>query len=397
MENLQAILNLVLVILVVVVAGLAAIYFLIFSNNNGNKSSKNEENTKKEKKGSDAIQITQVSKESMYKFIEFDDVKDNMIVRKNGEQYVMVIGCQGVNYDLMSSQEKLSIEEGFVQFLNTLRFPIQLYVQTSSLNLRDIIEEYKGKVREVETELIDIREKIKDAKSYGDTKALAELEFQEKRKNNVWEYGQDMAAYIERLSLNKNVLQQKTYVIVSYFASEFGATNYSKEELESLFFSELYTRCQTIIRSLASCEVTGNVLDSEELAELLYTAYNRDDAELVQLSKALDTEYDALYTTSQDVLEKKQELIEEQINADAVTLTTDSIISAEAKMKAKERKNKVVEKALDLIGDYEEQIEPDLFSEIKKEIKDNGEILTEEYEEEMEMEQKMKPVKEVRK
>ena len=83
---------------------------------------------------------------SIYQFMEFDSISNNMIIRKNRTHYTMVIQCNGVNYDLMSEAEKISVEEGFVQFLNILRFPIQLYVQTRSLNLRDIIEEYKKRV-----------------------------------------------------------------------------------------------------------------------------------------------------------------------------------------------------------------------------------------------------------
>ena len=62
-----------------------------------------------------------LTRESVYDFMEFDEVVDNMIVRKNRTQYVMVIQCSGVNYDLMSQPEKIAVEEGFVQFLNTLR------------------------------------------------------------------------------------------------------------------------------------------------------------------------------------------------------------------------------------------------------------------------------------
>jgi hypothetical protein len=39
----------------------------------------------------------------------------------------------------MSEKEKIAVEEGFVQFLNTLRFPVQIYVQSRTLNLKDII------------------------------------------------------------------------------------------------------------------------------------------------------------------------------------------------------------------------------------------------------------------
>ena len=240
----------------------------------------------------------------------------------------------------------------------------------------------------------EIRRRMQYAKSNGEQKEYEDLEFQERRKNNVLEYGQDITSYIQRLSLNKNVLQQKTYVVVSYYAAEFDSKTYSKSEIENLCFSELYTRCQTIISSLAACEVTGRVLDSEELAELLYVAYNRDDAELIQVSKALDSGYDALYTTSKDVMEKRQELIEEQVMQDAVNLVTDSIISAEANVKRrKEKKEQVKEAALEIMEEYKDQVDEELYDEIKSEIEINAEDLEAEYEEEEEIqEMSRKPI-----
>ena len=104
--------------------------------------------------------VTVISKEFV---CEFDEIKDSMIVRKNGEQYVMAIQCQGVNYDLLSEQEKIGVEEGFIQLLNTLRFPIQLYIQTRSLNLRDILDEYKNKIKEIQRQIEHLDIKIKEA------------------------------------------------------------------------------------------------------------------------------------------------------------------------------------------------------------------------------------------
>ena len=59
------------------------------------------------------------TKESIFKFMEFDGIEDNMILQKGGKRFLMVIECQGVNYDLMSGLEKNSVEQGFLQFLNT--------------------------------------------------------------------------------------------------------------------------------------------------------------------------------------------------------------------------------------------------------------------------------------
>ena len=83
------------------------------------------------------------SKESIFKFMEFEKIDDNMIIQKNGKRFLMVIECQGINYDLMSGLEKNSVEQGFLQFLNTLRYPIQIYVQTRTVNLGGSINSYK--------------------------------------------------------------------------------------------------------------------------------------------------------------------------------------------------------------------------------------------------------------
>ena len=52
-----------------------------------------------------------LTRESIFEFMEFEEIVDNMIVRKNGTQYIMVLQCNGVNYDLMSEQEKIAVEE----------------------------------------------------------------------------------------------------------------------------------------------------------------------------------------------------------------------------------------------------------------------------------------------
>ena len=290
----------------------------------------------------------------------------------------------------MSQEKKMAVEQGFVQFLNTLRFPIQLYVQTRSLNLKDIIDGYKDKVKSLRTDVEQIQAKMREAKMQGNENLYEKLRYEEKRKENVLEYGADIAEYIGRMSLNKNVLQQKTYVIVSYYSNENGSlANYSKEEIDDLCFQELFTRSQSVMRSLAASEVTGKILNSEELAELLYIAYNRDDSELLQLSKALDAEYDSLYNTAKDVLQKKQEKLEEQINLEAVDLATESIIAADKKrekeLEDKEKKReKVKEKALQLIEEYKSQMDDDLYKRAKKEI--NEETDSEEIEEEQQEE-----------
>lgn len=386
------ILNIILVILVFVIAGLVLLYFYI-GYRNKNKTKEEIKIAEKKGKSSEYTSSAQanLTRESIFKFMEFDEIKDNMIIRKGRTQYVMVVQCQGVNYDLLSEKEKIAVEEGFVQFLNTLRFQIQLYVQTRSLNLKDIIEGYRDRVKEIQKDVEQIRAKIREVSDSGNLQLLEKLRFEERRKVNILEYGADVSEYIARMSLNKNVLQQKTYVIISYYSSELGnVSNYSKEEIDNMCFSELYTRTQSIIKSLASCEVSGRILNSEELAELLYVAYNRDDSELLQISKALDAQYDALYSTSKDVLEKKKAMLDKEMEEKAVEIATKSLVTADEKLeqekKMKEKRKKQLEKkAIDLIDEYKNDMDKELYDatieEVKKEVNRDENIPKENVEE----------------
>lgn len=305
---------------------------------------------------------------SIIDFMDFDEIRDNMIIRKNRTHYTMVIQCNGVNYDLMSEAEKISVEEGFVQFLNILRFPIQLYVQTRSLNLRDIIEEYKKRVDAIAADIDKIDAKILQAKMNGNRPVQEKLEFEKKRKLNVINYGVDITDYVERMSSNRNVLQQKTYVVVSFYVSELGTglDTYSNEEIDNMCFTELYTRTQNVLSGLGQSQVTGKILDSEELAELLYVAYNRDDSEVFNIDKMVASSYDSLYSTGKDVLEKKKEKINKEISLAAVEMATESIIEADKlrlideaiERNEKSKEDQIKEKALGILADNKDKINP---------------------------------------
>ena len=78
-------------------------------------------------------------------------------------------------------------------------------------------------------------------------------------------------------------------------------------------------------------------LDSNGLAELLYIAYNRDDAEIYDLEKALNAGYDELYSTGEDVLQKRMKELDEKIERDAQQLANDSLREAMAETEEQKR------------------------------------------------------------
>ncbi len=350
MLNNENFLSLILIIIISIIFILLVILAVVYFSSKRKKESKsndvsNTENEVSEKKKSKTFTV-----ESVMDFMEFDRIEDNMIVQKNGAKYIMVVECQGINYDLMSAVEKNAVEEGFIQFLNTIRHPIQIYVQTRTINLEKSIQSYRDRVKQIEENLNRQEMQYKEMISSGNyTKEEINKAFYELTKQrNLNEYGKDIIYNTERMSLNKNVLNQRYYIIVPYYPEELGQNDFDKEEIKNLSFSELYTRCQSIIRTLAACEVNGKILNSSELADLLYVAYNRDEQETFGIDKALRAGYDELYSTAPDVLDKKMRTLDAKIEEEAFNKANEKVIEAQsAKERALRRKENNMDNLID--------------------------------------------------
>ena len=277
---------------------------------------KKTETTSAYKKNADA----NVNKDDIFNFMEFDKIQDNMIIQQKGEKYTAVIKCKGINYNLMSEVEQLSVEEGFMTFLNTLKFPIQLYVQAQTVNLKSNIQEYKENMKGIHEEFDETNMEYNTLLNSLES-TDEEIQDAEDKKNsilNVLEYGQDIVRYVERLAVNKSMLQRSFYVLVSYYKSELtNASNFNKEELLDICYSELFTRVQSIMSGLSMCSVTAEILKSNDIAELLYSAYNRDDKNNMSVQQALEAGFYRLYSTSEDAVTKKHKKLLETIKQEA--------------------------------------------------------------------------------
>lgn len=279
---------------------------------------------------------------SVFDFMEFDKIEDNMIIQKKGSRYVMIVECQGINYDLMSQAEKVGVEEGFIQFLNTLSHPVQIYTQTRKINLESSIQTYKAEVDKIEQEYnrakIRYQNVMASPRASEEQKKQALYEFT--KDKNLYEYGKDIIYNTEKMSLNRNILNKKYYIVIPYFSEELGQNDFDKDEIKEMAFSELYTRAQSIIRTLSVSGVVGRVLSSVELADLLYFAYNRDEAEVYGVDKAIRAGYNELYSTAQDYMDKKMDILDKQIEKEALDLASEKVAQVQTE-KQKEYQRKV--------------------------------------------------------
>lgn len=318
-----------------ILIGVFGIFYVVFTWGNGkttgdkkDKSAPAKSTSVATKEASKDSKKAEIQRKDIFKFIEFDKIVDDMIMQEKESKYTMVIQCKGINYDLMSEIEQIAVEEGFITFLNTLKSPIQIYVQARAINLKTSLDMYKGKVDDINQKFAESTEKLKklsDNINVSDNE-LREAQLQREKFSNIAEYAQDITRYVEKLSLNKHMLQRKFYIVISYFKSEVNTTaEFSKDELHDICYRELFTRAQSIIGALQACSVSAKILTSNELAELLYISYNRDDEKLLDVKTALDSGFYRMYSTSKDVQEKRREVLEKQIQDEAMNRVEQAI------------------------------------------------------------------------
>lgn len=323
MNGIESVLYVVLILLIFLVIGLAVVYIMLRKKEKDKKSEQDDqeiiESQPEEKQVSSSTKIAkEYDKKSVFDFMEFNSVKDNMIVQKDGKKFLMAIECKGVNYDLMSDVEKVATEQGFSSFLNSLRDPIQIYIQTRKINLEKNIEGYKERVDKLRDDISLKEFRLKEYMQRDNTnqKILNEKQFELLREKNLYSYGTDIITDTKRMSLNKNVLKKKYYLIINYYYEPSDQSTVgllSDDEIREMAFSNLYTKATSLIRTLSGIGVIGRVLNSFELAELLYNAYNRDDSEIFSVEKALDAGYDELYVDSESIINKKISALNKEI------------------------------------------------------------------------------------
>ena len=67
-------------------------------------------------------------------FVSVRDIRDNVVIQKNG-QMTMILLASSINFALKSLDEQQAVLQQFQQFLNTLDFSLQIYIQSRRLNI----------------------------------------------------------------------------------------------------------------------------------------------------------------------------------------------------------------------------------------------------------------------
>src|ERR671922_2892080 len=71
--------------------------------------------------------------------LQIAEVRDGVVIMNDGT-FRAVVMCKSVNFDLMSPQEREAIEFSYQGFLNSLYFPVQIFVRSQKVDLRPYLE-----------------------------------------------------------------------------------------------------------------------------------------------------------------------------------------------------------------------------------------------------------------
>jgi hypothetical protein len=210
---------------------------------------------------------------STQNMLQIAEIRDGIVIMSDGS-FRSVVMVNSINFDLMSRAEQEAVEFSYQNFLNSLYFPLQIFIRSQKVDMGPYIE------------------KLDKVRSEHDNMLLALLM-------------DDYVDYIESLSEQTNIMDKKFYIVIPFFPKIDAQKTFTQsknfltgftalfskqdqhvvineEDLEKAK-SELRNRVQTVLDGLMQCGIQSLPLDTEELIELYYDTYNPDTATRQQL------------------------------------------------------------------------------------------------------------------
>ena len=199
-----------------------------------------------------------------------NEIRDGVVIMNDGS-FRAVVMLKAVNFDLMSPQEQEAVEYSYQGFLNSLYFPVQIFVHSQKIDIGPYIT------------------RLSKTRSQHDNMLLALLM-------------DDYIDFVIDVSEQTNIMDKKFYMVIPFFpqADAQKAVKAGKNFFTGIFgqkdqtvtineadlqkaIEELKNRTQAVLSGLEQCGVQGLPLDTQELIELYYNAYNPDTATRQQL------------------------------------------------------------------------------------------------------------------
>lgn len=194
-------------------------------------------------------------------------IRDGIVIMRDGS-FRAVVMAKSINFDLMSPAEQESVEYAYQSFLNSLYFDIQIFMRSRKIDMTPYLDRLNKQRHEIDNMLLGM---------------LME----------------DYMYFIDDLVQQTNIMSKQFYIVVPYFSQLNagqavkssaglmgglfgGGNNKNKVSIDESLLekakTELKNRVQSIMNGLLQIGVQSMPLDTQELIELYYNAYNPDTA-----------------------------------------------------------------------------------------------------------------------
>jgi type IV secretory pathway VirB4 component len=195
-------------------------------------------------------------------FVPIKEIRNGMIVLKDGSLRAVIM-VSSINFALKSTDEQTAIIFQFQNLLNSLDFPIQIYIQSRRLDIRPYLAQLKEREVVQSNELLRVqtREYIQFIKQFTDSTNIMSKSF-----FLVVPYQGAIITTKKAGSLFNRAKQTKE--------AEEAENNETLDEL----IGQLEQRLQVVEQGLLRTGIRSVRLGSEELIELYYKLFNPSEA-----------------------------------------------------------------------------------------------------------------------
>jgi len=213
---------------------------------------------------------TNMKSKASQEFVSIKEIRDGVVILKNGALRTIVM-ASSLNFALKSNEEQEAVILQYQNFLNSLDFSVEFFVQSRGLNIEPYLQILEEKKKKQTDDLLKIQ---------------------------IQEY----IEFVREFVASTNIVTKTFYVVVPYQPSilQKGIGNkitnllnifLKKEERDEItphkkfeeYKLQLQQRVDTITQGLARTGIRTVPLNTEELIELFYNLYNPGETEKTQL------------------------------------------------------------------------------------------------------------------
>lgn len=198
-----------------------------------------------------------MAKPTTQKYLNIAEIRDNVVILKDGTMRAIVM-CSSINFALKSEEEQNALIQGYMEFLNSLDYPLQIVVQSRKLDTENYINRLKEAQKKQTNDLLKVQ-------------ISGYLDF----INQLIEIGEIMTKRFY-LVVPFNPMGAKSKGFFSRLKESFsiGQQIKIKKEKFQQYKQELDLNVANIQSALTSMGLDNVILDTQGLIELFYNVYN---------------------------------------------------------------------------------------------------------------------------